>query len=98
MQAPGISLNENMRLSTLRSFNILDTSPEERFDRITRLAKHLFNVPIVLISLVDMDRQWFKSCIGLSVSETPRSISFSGHAILGDDIFMVPDTLLDTCY
>ncbi len=95
MIAPGIAVNERTRIDTLRSFNILDTSPEERFDRITRLAKHLFNVPIALVSLVDTDRQWFKSCMGLSVSETPRNISFSGHVILGDDIFMVPDTLLD---
>jgi putative nucleotidyltransferase with HDIG domain len=95
MIAPVIAVNERMRIDTLRSFNILDTSPEERFDRITRLAKHLFNVPIVLVSLVDMERQWFKSCMGLSVSETPRNISFSGHAILDDGIFIVPDTLLD---
>ncbi|RFC36640.1 MAG: HD-like signal output (HDOD) domain, no enzymatic activity [Candidatus Nitrotoga sp. SPKER] len=95
MIAPGITINERMRIDTLRSFNILDTAPEERFDRITRLAKHLFNVPIALVSLVDTDRQWFKSCVGLSFNETPRNISFSGHAILGTDIFIVPDTLLD---
>ncbi|WP_239190734.1 HDOD domain-containing protein [Candidatus Nitrotoga sp. HW29] len=84
-----------MRIDTLRSCNMLDTPPEECFDRITRLAQHLFNVPIALVSLVDTDRQWFKSRMGLSVSETPRNISFSGHAILGDGIFIVPDTLLD---
>ncbi|MEQ1741845.1 MAG: HDOD domain-containing protein [Candidatus Nitrotoga sp.] len=95
MIAPGIAVNESARIKTLQTFNILDTSPEERFDRITRLVRHLFNVPIVLVSLVDMNRQWFKSNMGLSISETPRNISFSGHAILGDDIFMVPDTLAD---
>ncbi len=95
MIAPAIPANESTRIDTLRSFNILDTSPEERFDRLTRLAKHLFNVPIALVSLVDTNRQWFKSCVGLSASETPRDISFCGHAILGDDIFMVPDTLTD---
>lgn len=95
MIAPAIPANEVTRINTLRSFNILDTSPEERFDRLTRLAKHLFNVPIALVSLVDTNRQWFKSCVGLSTSETPRDISFCGHAILGDDIFMVPDTLID---
>jgi len=95
MIVPTIPANENSRIDTLRSFNILDTSPEERFDRLTRLAKHLFNVPIALVSLVDTNRQWFKSCVGLSVSETPRDISFCGHAILGDGIFMVPDTLAD---
>jgi GAF domain-containing protein len=95
MIAPAIPVNESTRIDTLRSFNILDTSPEERFDRLTRLAKRLFNVPIALVSLVDTNRQWFKSCVGLSTSETPRDISFCGHAILGDDIFMVPDTLTD---
>lgn len=88
-------INESSRLSTLRSLNILDTSPEERFDRLTRLAKRLFGVPIALISLVDADRQWFKSCQGLSATETPRDISFCGHAILGEDILMVPDAQLD---
>ena len=95
MISPAIPINESTRIDTLRSFNILDTSPEERFDRLTRLAKRLFNVPIALVSLVDTDRQWFKSCVGLSVSETPRDISFCGHAILGDDVFMVSDTLTD---
>ena len=76
MIAPAIPANEDTRINILRSFNILDTSPEERFDRWTRLAKHLFNVPIALVSLVDTDRQWFKSCEGLSVRETPRDISF----------------------
>ena len=95
MIAPSIAVNESVRIKTLRSFNILDTSPEERFDRITRLARQLFNVSITLVSLVDTNRQWFKSYMGLSISETPRNISFSGHAILGDDIFIVPDTLAD---
>lgn len=95
MIAPAIPADEDIRINTLRSFNILDTSPEERFDRLTRLAKRLFNVLIALVSLVDTDRQWFKSCVGLSASETPRDISFCGHAILGDNIFIVPDTLAD---
>lgn len=83
--------NEQSRLDTLRSLNILDTAPEERFDRLTRMAKRMFGVPIALVSLVDENRQWFKSCIGLSVSETPRDISFCGHAILGNDIFIIPN-------
>lgn len=95
MLKPAIPVNEASRIDTLRSLNILDTSPEERFDRLTRLAKRLFGVPIALISLVDADRQWFKSCQGLSASETPRDVSFCGHAILGDDILMIPDALLD---
>jgi hypothetical protein len=73
---PALPVNETTRLGTLRSLNILDTSAEERFDRLTRLAKRLFGVPIALISLVDADRQWFKSCQGLSATETPRDVSF----------------------
>lgn len=95
MHVPAKPVDESSRLDTLRALNILDTSPEERFDRLTRLAKRLFGVPIALVSLVDADRQWFKSCVGLSESETPRDISFCGHAILGDDILMIPDTLGD---
>ena len=87
--------DEEARLKTLRSLNILDTSSEERFDRLTRMAKRMFNVPIALVSLVDENRQWFKSCIGLSVRETPRDISFCGHAILGKEIFIIPDATKD---
>jgi diguanylate cyclase (GGDEF)-like protein len=95
MLIPTKPADEGTRIDTLRSLNILDTSPEERFDRLTRLAKRLFGVPIALVSLVDANRQWFKSCVGLSVSETPRDISFCGHAILGDDILLIPDALRD---
>lgn len=95
MHIPAKPADESARLVTLRSLHVLDTSPEERFDRLTRLAKRLFGVPIALVSLVDADRQWFKSFVGLPVSETSRDISFCGHAILGDDILMVPDTLED---
>ena len=95
MQVPSKPADEAERLSTLRALNILDTSPEERFDRLTRLAKRLFGVPIALVSLVDEDRQWFKSCQGLSASETPRDVSFCGHAILGSDIFLIPDATQD---
>src|ERR1700752_1549332 len=95
MLTPALPADENTRLDTLRALNILDTSPEERFDRLTRLAKRLFGVPIALVNLVDADRQWFKSCVGLSATETPRDISFCGHAILGDDILLVPDAGVD---
>lgn len=95
MQEPPIPTDEQERLKTLRGLNILDTSAEERFDRLTRVAKRTFQVPIALVSLVDENRQWFKSCQGLPVSETPRTISFCGHTIIGDDIFHVPDTFLD---
>lgn len=95
MLPPKIPNNEDIRISELRSLLLLDSSPEERFDRITRIAKQLFNVPISLISLIDTDRQWFKSKQGLEVPETGRDISFCGHAILGDDVFIVEDTLQD---
>ncbi len=91
MLAPAQPANEYQRLATLRSLQMLDTPPEERFDRLTRLARRLFDVPIALISLVDSNRQWFKSCSGLGISETPREVSFCGHAILNDQILMIPD-------
>lgn len=95
MQEPNYPQNESIRIDTLRSLNILDTPSEERFDRLTRLAKRLFAVPIALVSLIDVNRQWFKSCIGLEVKETARNISFCGHAILGNEILMIPDATLD---
>lgn len=75
--------------------NVLDTPIEPRFDRITRLAKRSLGVPIVTISLVDADRQWFKSTQGLNCAQTPRDISFCGHAILEDEYMIVPDARLD---
>ena len=95
MLEPAIPLDEEKRLAALHALNVLDTLPEERFDRLTRLARHMFGVPIALVSLVDSNRQWFKSCQGLDASETPRNISFCGHAILEDRIFVISDTLLD---
>ena len=95
MKTPEIPPNEVARLQTLRSFDILDTPQEERLDRLTRMARRLFDVPIALVSLVDKDRQWFKSRIGLTVSETPRDISFCGHSILGEEVFIIPDASSD---
>lgn len=95
MLEPAVPFDETSRLATLRGLNILDTPPEERFDRLTRLAQKLLNVPIALVSLVDSNRQWFKSCQGLDATETPRSISFCGHAILENQLFIIPDALLD---
>ncbi len=95
MKKPETPQDEQARVETLRSLGILDTPPEERFDRLTRMAKRLFGVPIALVSLVDENRQWFKSCFGLSVSETTRDISFCGHAILGNGLFIIPDTIED---
>jgi diguanylate cyclase (GGDEF)-like protein len=95
MKKPGIPEDEKSRLKTLVSLNILDTFHEERFDRLTRMACKLFDVPIAVVTLVDDKRQWFKSCIGLNVTETARDISFCGHAILSDEVLVVPDTEKD---
>ncbi len=95
MKTPEFPKNEESRLRTLRSLNVLDTLPEERFDRLTRMAKHLFGVPIALVSLIDENRQWFKSAQGLDATETPRDISFCGHAILEDKVFIIPDATKD---
>lgn len=92
---PAIPIDEGKRLASLRKLNILDTSPEERFDRITRLAQRMFGVPVALISLIDSNRQWFKSCQGLEATEMPRSVSFCGHALHGESALVIPDTLED---
>lgn len=95
MKTPDIPPDEDARLAELRSLNVLDTIAEERFDRLTRMARRLFGVDVALVSLVDESRQWFKSCAGMELSETPRDISFCGHAILGDGAFVIPDALQD---
>ncbi len=87
--------DESTRLATLRAMKLLDTAREERFDRITRLASRLFDVPMAMVSLVDSDRQWFKSSFGVEFAETPRAWSFCGHAILTNELFLVPDARLD---
>jgi diguanylate cyclase (GGDEF)-like protein len=87
--------NEGQRLRSLWALNLLDTPPEERFDRLTRVARRLFDAPIALMSLVDADRQWFKSRPGLDFPETPREHSFCTYAILGEGVFIVPDALDD---
>jgi len=92
---PPVPHDETCRLETLISLDILDTTAEERFDRITRLAKRLFGVSIALVSLVDANRQWFKSKQGLDATETPRDISFCGHAILQDEVFTISDACRD---
>ena len=84
-----------MRPASLRELKILDTEPEERFDRITRLAAALFNVPMALISLVDENRQWFKSCLGSNAKETPRDAAFCAHVIYSRKPMIVPDAFQD---
>jgi GAF domain-containing protein len=95
MQAPALPDNEAERLAALYALLILDTPPEQRFDKIVGFAASEFDVPIALISLIDRERQWFKASIGLDVCETGRDISFCGHAILARDIMVVPDALED---
>lgn len=95
MLKPATPVNEKQRLETLQSLKLLDTEPEDRFDRVTRLAKGLFGTPIVLVSLVDAGRQWFKSRQGLEATETPRDISFCAHAILEDRTLVVNDARND---
>jgi len=94
MEAP-LPPDESTRLQALRDLGQLFTPAEERFDRITRLAARFLRMPIALISLVASRIQWSKSAQGFRASETPRAISFCAHAILGDDIFVVPDALED---
>ena len=95
MLSPGLPINELQRQSALNALGLLDTPPESRFDRLVGLAKVFFDVPYALITLIDGDRQWFKSRIGIGVEETPRNVSFCGHAILNDEILHVPDARLD---
>lgn len=95
MKKPDLPLNEPQRIETLKSLGILDTKAEDRFDRVTRMAKRMFDVPIALISLIDENRQWFKSCVGLTVKETSREVSFCGHAILDDEVFVINNALID---
>ena len=87
--------DEVQRLEVLHQLAVLDTPREERFDRITRITAATLDVPIALISLVDKDRQWFKSCVGIDVSETPRELAFCAHAVLERADVVVADTLLD---
>jgi signal transduction histidine kinase/ActR/RegA family two-component response regulator len=97
MLSPTIPANDSERVALLRSLGVLDTPPEPDYDELTRLAAQICQVPIALISLVDADRQWFKSKIGLSGTETSRQISFCAHAINepSRDVFVVPDARLD---
>ena len=87
--------NEAERLAALYALLILDTPPEQRYDRIAEFAASEFDVPIATITLVDADRQWFKAKVGTEVCATGRDISFCSHAILAPEIMVVADTLAD---
>lgn len=97
MIPPEIPFDEKQRLEKLRALKILDSAPEERFDRLTRMAKRMFDVDISVVSLIDEDRQWFKSKAEECnlPDETHRDFSFCGHAILGEQVFVVEDALQD---
>ncbi len=95
MQAPGIPENEEQRLKSLYITGLLDTRDDERFERLTRLARKAFQVPVALISLLDRERQWLLACQGVGVRETPRDISFCGHAILQEGPFIIHDAAAD---
>jgi len=91
---PPVQKNEGQRIKVLWQYEILDTVPEEVFDDLTELAARICEAPIALITLVDEDRQWFKSKVGVTINETSRDISFCGHAIEQSDLFIVPDATL----
>src|SRR5262245_37997760 len=86
---------ETQRLATLHALNLLDTPHSDRYDRITRTAQRLFNVPIALITLVDTSRIWFQSRQGLATAQTSRESFFCEQAILGDEILVIPDARID---
>lgn len=92
MQLP-LPENEAGRVEALRSYRILDTLPEERFDDLARLAAYVCGTPIGLIGLIDSNREWFKSKVGWAVNEIPRGVSFGAHTTLHDDLLIVSDAL-----
>ncbi|HUI75600.1 MAG TPA: GAF domain-containing protein [Candidatus Acidoferrum sp.] len=95
MAVPALIRDEKARLDALEKYAILDSEPEQYFDDLVLLASHISKTPIALISLIDEDRQWFKSKIGVSVSETPREIAFCSRAIEQSSVFVVPDATKD---
>ncbi len=90
-----IPKNETKRIKVLWQYDILDTVPEEVFDELADLAGHICGAPIALITLVDENRQWFKSKVGVDLNETGRDVSICAHAIMKDELFIIPDTLRD---
>ncbi|HYK03091.1 MAG TPA: ATP-binding protein [Thermoanaerobaculia bacterium] len=95
MIVPSVDATEHQRLAALERYGILDTSPEDGFDELVRLAAAICGTPIALISLVDATRQWFKARLGLEASETPRTASFCAYAIHESTVFVVPDATKD---
>src|SRR6195952_5452737 len=95
MSKAPVPANEAARLHLLQGLDVLDTPADEAFDRITRIAAEMLQVPIALVSLVDEYRQWFKSRVGLDVCETSRDLAFCAHALDVDKILLVEDALQD---
>lgn len=95
MQVAPMPPNETARLAAVRRLRVLDTRPEEAIDRVVGLARDVLNVQVAAVSLVDRDRLWFKSLIGAPIAHVPRELAFCGHAILGNDVFVVPDARAD---
>ena len=90
--------DEQARLAALRRYRILDTEPEQRFDDLTLLASHICGTPIALITLIDADRQWFKSRVGVTIQETARNVAFCNDAIRRPELYVVPDATRDERY
>ena len=98
VNSPSRPPNEAERLNALRAYGILDTAPEEAFDDLTRLAAQICGTPIAVVCLVDQDRLWFKSKVGLEVSETSRDMAFCAQAVLQRDVFVVEDAAQDEAF
>ena len=95
MQSPRAPANESERIAELRRFEILDTEADEFLDTLTELAAEIMDVPIALVSLVDVDRQWFKSRVGLAIAQTPRDVSFCGHVVADGTPMVIDDAFAD---
>lgn len=90
-----IPKNEMQRLAHLQNLHVLDTPIEQRFERITRILCRILDMPLAAITLIDDNRQWFKSIQGAKLVETPRSVAFCSHTILNDEILVIPDATVD---
>jgi GAF domain-containing protein len=95
MQTAPIPSNEKERLEAVHRLAILDTEPEPRFDALTKEAVEKLKVPMSMVSILDSNREWFKSCVGWEKTEGSRDVSFCGHALLARDLFIIEDTLKD---